>query len=139
MLPPCSSLVLCCSALFCAVLRAHSGALNTDVLHYNDCDVDGNIGLSGIILPKTAFPDGENITNKRAATKTRAWVKMSSRIEPMTDPLRRDKWIQASNRGFTKIKAMRTRASMLRHWGTQTSSKRPPIVTGIKGARPHDL
>ena len=55
--------------------------VNTDVLHYNDCDVDGNIGLSGIILPKTAFPDGENITNKRAATKTRAWIKMSSRIE----------------------------------------------------------
>ena len=40
--------------------------VNTDILHYNDIDADGNIGLSGVILPKTAFPEGENITNKRA-------------------------------------------------------------------------
>ena len=50
--------------------------VNTDILHYNDIDADGNIGLSGVILPKTASPEGENITNKRAATKAKAWVKI---------------------------------------------------------------
>ena len=60
--------------------------VNTDILLYNDVDADGNIGLSGVILPRTAFPEGENITNKRAITKTKAWVKMSTRIESLTDP-----------------------------------------------------
>ena len=48
---------------------------NTDILFYNDQDVDDNIGLSGGILPKTAFPEGENITNKRAKTKEQAIVR----------------------------------------------------------------
>ena len=39
-------------------------------------------------------------------------------------------------REFTKIKALRTRANMLRHLGTQTSSRRALIVTGIKEALP---
>ena len=57
---------------------------STGILFYNDQAVYGNTGLSGIILPKTAFPEGENITNKRAKTKEQAWLKMSSRIQSLT-------------------------------------------------------
>ena len=66
-------------------LRLLEGA-NTDVLKFNDKDVDGNIGTSGIILPGTAFGEVENLTNMRAFTKEQKWQKMAHRIQSQTDP-----------------------------------------------------
>ena len=64
----------------------HLETAETDTLKFNDTDVDGNKGASGVILTKTSFGAVAMLKNFGAVAKAKAWRKLQSHIQSHTDP-----------------------------------------------------
>ena len=60
--------------------------VSTDVMKFNDKDVDGNIAVSGVYIPKTSYGDCLPLSSMTSIAKNRAWRDLQWDIQANTDP-----------------------------------------------------
>ena len=61
--------------------------VSTDVMKFNDTDVDGKIAISGVYIPKTSYGDGIPPSSMSSIAKNKAWKELQWDIQSNTDPV----------------------------------------------------
>ena len=70
----------------------HLETVTTDTLKYNDTDVDGNKGASGLFVTKTSFGAVAQLKNFSSVANDKAFRKMQQYVQSNTDPGGKNKY-----------------------------------------------